>query len=584
MTSNPKTVPEPLTGDWNETIIFSGLVLVCLVIYWQTTGFAFINLDDPSYVYRNTPILSGINIESIWWAFTSFHSSNWHPLTWLSHALDVQLFGLNPGSHHAVNVVLHTANSCLAFIVFKRLTGAVWPSAMVAFLFAVHPMHVESVAWISERKDVLSTLFWLLTILAYTSYARTAAGGIAQRIFSKYFVLTFLLLAFGLMAKPMLVTLPFVLLLADIWPLKRANNFRDVGALLLEKLPLFALVICSSVITFYAQRARGSVMALDRFPLESRILNSVVAYGRYVGSMFYPVNLGVWYPFDPVIDKTLFATIIIGAIAMTVLAIWQIGKRGYIAFGWFWFLGTMVPVIGLVQVGAQSMADRYTYIPYFGLFVILIWGSAEIIEKYKLDRRIVAGVSILLIIGLTAAAFRQTSYWSNSETLYTRSIAVTNNNFFLMNLLCKHYVDTASTEVAERRCTELVGGTSNYMESHNTIGLLRAELGRYDDAIVSYRKALDIKPGSAIVHLHLSGAQARRGELAEAEKNIQRAIELKDPDVPTATIAKAYAILGESYVAKMDNAGAIKAFEKALSFDPDQAAAKAGLEKVKGAR
>jgi tetratricopeptide (TPR) repeat protein len=571
------------TDDWSDTLVFAGLVIVCLVIYWQTTGFAFINLDDPSYVYRNTPILNGINTESVKWAFTAFHSSNWHPITWLSHALDVQLFGLNPGAHHAVNVMLHIANSCLAFVVFRRMTGAVWPSAMVAFLFAAHPIHVESVAWISERKDVLSTLFWLLTMLAYTAYARTADGSIAKRISSKYFVLTFVLLGLGLMAKPMLVTLPFVLLLADIWPLRRAANVRDLGRLFLEKIPLFALVIASSVITFFAQRASGSVLGLDRFPLESRIVNSLAAYGRYLGSMFYPADLGVWYPFDPVIDKTFFATVIVLLTAITALAIWQIGKRGYIAFGWFWFLGTMVPVIGLVQVGAQSMADRYTYIPYFGLFVIVVWGASEVIEKVKLDRRIVVGVAGLVVIALTAAAFVQTRYWRNNETLYTRTIAVTKDNYFLMNLLCKHYVDTATAEIAERRCTELVGNTSNYMESHNTIGLLRAELGRYDDAIVSYRKALMIQPRAAIVYLHLSASQARKGETSDAEKSILRAIDLADPEVANATIAKAYVILGESYFTTKDNARAKTAFENALRFDAEQAAAKTNLEKLNGA-
>ena len=568
--------------EWAEPLIFGGLAVACLVIYSQVTTFDFINLDDPSYVYKNGPVLSGLNADSIKWAFTAFHSSNWHPLTWFSHALDVQLFGLNPGVHHAVNVILHLANACLAFVVFRTYTGSVWKSALVALLFAVHPAHVESVAWVSERKDVLSTLFWLLTMLAYARYARTpdADGSVARRLVSPYLLLTYGLLALGLLAKPMVVTLPFVLLLMDLWPLKRLTSVRGLAPLVLEKLPMFALVAASSVLTFLAQKESGSVLGLQTFPLTGRIMNAVLSYAKYLVVMFYPADLGVWYPFQPIITPVELAASGIALVAITAIAIWQIRARPYITVGWFWYLGTLVPVIGLVQVGAQSMADRYTYIPYFGLFLIVVWGLAELVDRFKIDLRVAGAAAAIVVVMLAVAAFRQTSYWKNNETLYQRTISVTKDNYFLMNLLCRHYVDRTPAEYAERRCTELLDSTMNYAESHTTIGLLRVELGRYDDAIVSYRKALQIKPGFSSAYVNLSVAYARKGDAGEAEKNLQRAIELADESLDPKTIAHAFNAVGEAYAQKGDAARARSAFENAIRHDPELVTARQNLIKL----
>ena len=571
--------------EWAEPLIFGALAIACLVIYGRTIGFDFINLDDHSYVYLNDVVLSGINSESIKWSFAAFHSSNWHPLTWLSHALDVQLFGLNAGAHHAVNVILHLVNSCLVFIVFRTFTGAIWKSALIAMLFAIHPAHVESVAWISERKDVLSTLFWLLTMLAYAWYARSAAAerSTLTRFISPFFLLTFALLALGLMAKPMLVTLPFVLILLDVWPLKRLTSAKGIVPLLVEKIPLFALAAASSYITFAAQKASGSVLALERFPIESRLINSTVAYVKYILVMFYPANLGVWYPFDPGIGTGTFVASLIVLIAITAAAVWQLRQRPYIAVGWFWFVGTMVPVIGLVQVGAQSMADRYTYIPYLGLFLIVVWGAAELIKKFEIDLRVAAAVALIAMAALGYAAFVQASYWKSSETLYMRTLAVTKENYFLMNLLCRHYIDKTPVENAERRCTELLDNTSNYMEAQNTIGLLRVELGRYDDALVSFRKALLIKPNTALVYSNMAVAFAKKGDTEQAEKHLLRAVELAGKSLTPEALSYSYNALGEAYAGKNDPIRARAAFETAMRYNPKSETVRQNLAKLQGA-
>ncbi len=568
--------------EWAEPLIFGGLALACLLIYGQTIGFDFINLDDHAYVYLNPVITSGINGESIKWAFTAVHSSNWHPLTWLSHALDVQMFGLNAGAHHAVNVILHLANSCLAFVVFRSLTGSTWKSAIVAFLFAVHPAHVESVAWISERKDVLSTLFWLLAMLTYVWYSRSpgAEGNVARRMASPFLILTFVLLAIGLLAKPMLVTLPFVLLLLDRWPLGRMRKRSDLLPLLIEKLPLFLLSAASAFVTYSAQQASGSVLDLARYPLGGRIMNSITAYAKYIGMLFYPAELGVWYPFRASIDTFELIVSVAVLTSVTALAVRQWNRRPYLAVGWFWFLGTLVPVIGLVQVGAQSMADRYTYIPYFGLFVMLVWGVAELVERFKVNRRLAAAFTVFIIAFAGLVAFGQTSYWKNNETLYKRTIAVTEDNFFLMNLLCKHYIDRTSAANAERRCTELLGNTTNYPEAHNTIGLLRVELGRYDDAIASYRKALQIKPDTALFYSNIAVAFARKGDAEQAEQNLLKAIELVDASLSRDALVYSTNAVGEAFAAKNDKIKARNYFQNAIKYDPDFKPAQDNLRKL----
>jgi Tfp pilus assembly protein PilF len=344
---------------------------------------------------------------------------------------------------------------------------------------------------------------------------------------------------------------------------------------------LIALATASSVITFIAQRESGSVLDLGRFPIESRIMNAAFSYVKYVIVMFYPTNLGVWYPFDPYIGVIELSASVVFLLAVTGVAIWQVRTRPYIAVGWFWFVGTLVPVIGLVQVGAQSMADRYTYIPYFGLFIIVVWGAGELIDRFEIDVRVATVLWTVAVVALAIVAFNQASLWKNSETIYTRTIAVTKENYFLMNLLCRHYIDRTPLENAERRCTELLDNTTNYLESHNTIGLLRMELGRYDDALVSYNKALKITPDTAVVYANMSVAYAKKGDTVEAERHLRRATEL---GLTPQVLAYSFNALGEAFVAKNEMDHGRASFETALRYDPNLEAARQNLAKVQGAK
>src|SRR5262245_31340556 len=339
------------------------LIGINLLVYAPLTHYDFVNYDDPQYVAQNPHVAGGLSWSAVVWAFTTGTESNWHPLTWLSHMVDVHLYGLNPGPHHVTNLLLHIANTLLLFWAVLKMSGAPAPSVFMAALFAVHPLHVESVAWIAERKDVLSTFFWMSALVAYASYAR-------QPRVTKYVVVV-LLFAAGLMAKPMVVTLPFVLLLLDFWPLGRLNfaSWSNVSRLIVEKVPLLILTIVSSVITMIAQQRGGAMMTLQTFPFSVRLANAAIAYLTYVGKMFWPSRLAVFYPLGPIVPGWWLAAVFI-LIALSFLSVLVARRWPYLTVGWLWFFGTLVPVIGLVQVGGQAVADRYTYVPLLGLFLI----------------------------------------------------------------------------------------------------------------------------------------------------------------------------------------------------------------------
>jgi tetratricopeptide (TPR) repeat protein len=584
-----------------ELIVLLGLAALCLIIYAQTVRYGFINIDDHDYVYLNKTVLSGFNWSSVKWAFTSFHSSNWHPLTWLSHAIDVSLFGLNPGAHHATNVLFHLINSVLAFIVFRKMTGDFWKSAIVAALFAVHPAHVESVAWISERKDVLSTLFWLLTMLAYFKYtnlnrkdaedegkskkSKVKSESNEQRTTNNrqiYYFLTIVLFALGLMSKPMLVTLPFVLLLCDYWALERLKTLKDLPALIVEKIPFFALALASSVVTILAQKANNSVVNLAYLPLETRLINTVLSYAKYILMIFYPVNLGIWYPFDSTVNFWLFIGAVVLLAGITAFCIWQRKERKYLLMGWLWFLGTLVPVIGLVQVGLQSLADRYTYIPYFGLFIMLVWGLGDVFERFKVNKEVIVSICAIVLIIFAALSYNQASYWQNSETLYKHTLSFTRNNFFLMDNLCRHYIDNAKAEIAEKQCSDMLDAASPSPEAHNTIGLLRVETGKYEEAVKSFQKAIRLKPDAGIFYSNMSVAYAKLGKPDEAEQILQKAFSMKDGSLSREALAYSYNNLGLSWLEKNQTEKAISYFNKALELQPDFNAARENLKKAKG--
>jgi hypothetical protein len=374
-------------------LLVLGLAIGCLAIYGQTMGFDFINIDDSGYIYENTMLGTGLSWDSFKWAFTTFSQANWHPLTWLSYLTEVTLWGSKPGTFHLVNALFHAANSTLLYVVLKHLTGSTWRSATVSALFAFHPAHVESVAWIAERKDVLSVFFWLLGTYFYVRYARFKTSSISvervrHKLRGRFYLLTVLAMALGVLAKPMIVTLPFVLLLLDYWPLERIGKFRvaSIGPLVIEKLPLFALSAASAVLTILAQRSGGAIVTLENFSFLERLVNALVSYAKYTVMFFYPVNLGLVYEYQREIPAWQIAGAILLLALTSFYSIWKIRGQKYVFTGWFWFLGTLIPVIGLLQVGLQAMADRYTYVPFIGLSIAVVWLTADLIKN--LDRKI----------------------------------------------------------------------------------------------------------------------------------------------------------------------------------------------------
>ena len=557
-----------------DRLVFFTLAALVLVIYYQTVGFSFINFDDNQYVYDNPIVLSGINSESFKWAFTAFHSANWHPLTWLSHALDAQFFGLNAGGHHATNIIFHIINSILAFVVFRKMTGDFWKSAIVAALFAVHPVHVESVAWVAERKDVLSTMFWLLTMLAYLHWNEEGSN-----LKSPYYAATILLFALGLMTKPMLVTLPFVLLLMDFWALERWKLFdwKCLGLLVAEKIPLFALSAVSSYITILAQKSGGAVESLDFLPFGTRLLNAVYAAASYIGMLFYPRNLALSYPYDRDISfsDVIFPAIVL--LAITALCVWQFRQRKYLLMGWLWFLGTLVPVIGLMQVGAQSMADRYTYVPYFGLFVMLVWGIWDILQKFKISQTVYLAVFGIAILIFTVLAFNQTALWRNHETLYKNTLAKTKNNVLIAHNLCHHLMTENRLDEAESFCRQAIEMRPAYYDSYNTLGIIEMKRENYAEAEKDFRQTLQFAPNYAIVYANLATALSLQGKPEEAEQNLEKAVNMSFREIKPQVWAEAAKNLATAYATQQNYEKAVENFVRAIYFDPNRADYRADL-------
>ena len=403
------------------------LIIAILIPYRQAINFDFVGYDDELYVTKNLNVQKGFTAEGVKWAFTTFHSANWHPITWLSHILDCELYGLNPMGHHWTSLQIHLTNTLLLFFILQYMTGALWRSVFVAALFALHPLHVESVAWVAERKDVLCTFFGMLTISAYIMYVK-------KRNLLRY-SLVFIFLSLGLMAKPMLVTLPFLLLLLDFWPLERLRS-ETVSRLILEKVPLLVPVVISSCLTFMAQQSSGAVKPLESFSLTVRVANAFVSYASYVVKAIWPHNLTVFYPHP---GNALPLWQVLGAILLVggacVPAIRSLKKYPYIAVGLFWYLGMLVPVIGLVQVGQQAMADRYTYIPMTGLFIIIAWGFSDLSTKWHYRKIVLTLFAVIILLVLAVSTFFQLGYWRNSVALFERAVSITENNYLAHNNL-----------------------------------------------------------------------------------------------------------------------------------------------------
>lgn len=548
----------------SELIVFTVLTALVIFIYGQTVGFGFINFDDNQYVYENPFVFTGLSWTTIKWAFSEFHSANWHPLTWLSHQFDATLFGLNAGAHHATNVIFHLINSILAFIVFQIYTKSFWKSAVIAALFAVHPMHVESVAWISERKDVLSTMFWLLTMWTYFGYVEKGKN-------RNCYLLTILLFILGLMAKPMLVTLPFVLLLMDYWSLERLKNLKDLKPLIIEKIPFFVLSAASSYITILAQKSSGAIQNLEALPFQTRIINAVSAYAKYIISLFYPVNLSVWYPYNENFSVLEIAGSVILLIAVTAFCLWQVKKRKYLIVGWLWFLGTLVPVIGLVQVGAQPMADRYTYLPYFGLFIMLVCGLAELFDYLKINRKAVLLLSIVVVLILSFISFRQTSFWKSDETLYAHSLSVTQDNYLILQNYCHFLMLKDRLDEAEKLCRDSIEVKPRYAEAVNTLGIIQFKRGQYAEAAESFGKTLEIAPGYKEIYFNYSNALSLSGKPVEAEEQLAKAIVFTPPNANPVVWIETLSNLAAAYgkAEKFENAA--ENYTRILQIAPERA-------------
>jgi tetratricopeptide (TPR) repeat protein len=612
-------------------LIYLLLTVAAIMAFRQVSLCDFINYDDPLYVTDNIHVKSGITLGSIRWAFTTGYSANWHPVTWMSHMLDVQLFGLKPRWHHLTNLLFHIANTLLLFFVFHRMTKAPWKSAFVAALFALHPLHVESVAWVSERKDVLSTFFWMLTMGAYIHYVehRTEDGrqstedgekwtGILRfpsSVFRYSAVLIFFVL--GLMAKPMLVTLPFVLLLLDYWPLQRfepkksAQQFRTelnkslaankrkgkssrkhttsrsveleekpadrkyqwalIRPLLREKIPLFALAALSSIVTFIAQQKGGAVKSIEAFPPGVRIANAFVSYIVYIGKTIWPINLAVYYPHRGLwpLWQALGAVLLL--IAVTISVIRTAKRFPYLTMGWLWFTGTLVPVIGIVQVGNQAMADRYTYIPLIGLFVMAAWGIPELLKKwqptYPPRKEALFASSALVLVSLFIVTWTQVGYWRNSIALFDYTLKVTSPNDLIQRTRGSVYYKLGNYTQAISDFDRAIEINPKYAEAYYNRGLTYGKLGNLSQAISDYDRAIKIDPEYAEAYNNRGIAYGELGNLSQAISDYDRAIEINPK------YAEAYNNRGAVYGTLSNNRQAISDYDRAIEIDPEFALA-----------
>ena len=551
------------------------LALVTLLVYLPATRNGFVIYDDEDYITANRVVQNGLSWDGVKWAFTTDHSDNWHPVTWLSHMTDCELFDLNAGAHHFVNVLIHAANAALLFLLLWRLTKQLWPGALVAALFAWHPLHVESVAWISERKDVLSTFFALLTLLAYVKAATSAACCVLRekkaaeksRIThhaSRFYWLSFLFFALGLMSKPMLVTLPFVMVLLDIWPLRRISNFKfqisNLPPLLLEKIPFFLLTAISCVATVLAQRP--AISTLEAVPLALRLENATVSYAAYLAKIIWPAGLAICYPLTANITFPVLATSCAVLGLITALAWRARGRNAAPLIGWLWFLGMLVPVIGLVQVGMAARADRYTYFPSVGIFIAVVFGAWPLLQTPR-ARNIFLAAGLIALALCVALTENQLRFWRNSETLFRRAIAVTRNNYtahfnLAKELSIEHRMAEALAELHEAQ--RLAPGR---YEIHNELAIILEDAGKDREALAEFQAAAQLKPEMPIVHDNVGYVLARLGRFDEAMLEFTNALKL-DSIFPWTHFQMGMALLKQGR-----DAEALAQLREALRLDPD---------------
>ncbi|MCM0082760.1 tetratricopeptide repeat protein [Geomonas sp. Red32] len=588
------------------------LVLLNLLIFVQTASHGFIILDDNDYVRNNPHVLSGLTLRNVSWAFTSFYASNWHPLTWLSHMADGQLAGPSAGWPHLHNLLLHTLSTVLLFRLLERSTGALFRSAAVAALFAVHPMHVESVAWVAERKDVLSAFFLVLTLLAYRGYA-------ARPVLHRYLA-TLCCFALGLMAKPMLVTLPFLMMLFDCWPLRRIRPFAgkpgqpkelpevSLARALWEKVPFIILSAASSALTLAAQR-EAAMMSLEKLPVSVRLGNAVVSYLRYLEKTFWPVKLTIFYPLSlSGMEPWRYAAAGMVLALVTVAVVVFARRAPYLPFGWFWFVGTLVPVIGLVQVGGQAMADRYSYTPHIGLFVMVVWLAGDLRGKLRLSRKnggLLFGCAVAV---LAALSFMRAAQFRDAGTLFSEAVRVDNRNYLAYTMLGISRQEAGNCQAALAAFREAAQLNPDYLEARFGAATALEQMGRkgeamaelrsllaahpeytkarlslasdlagsglVDEAIAQLDAALERDPRSAVAHHNLAVAFEMKGDSGQAIYHYGKAIVL-DPGY-----VECYGNLGDLQLARGNRAAAVESYTKALKLDPGYLPARQSLQTI----
>lgn len=591
-------------------LVALGLAAITTAIYSGVLGHEFISFDDPEYVAQNPRVSQGLSLRSVGWAFTSIHACNWHPLTTLTHLLDCDLFELNPAGHHFSNLLLHVANTVLLFAALRRLTGAFWRSATVAALFAWHPLHIESVAWVSERKDVLCGLFWMLGMLLYADYARQPGR--------RRYLWLLACFAAGLLSKAMMVTFPCVLLLLDFWPLRRSRFGtaasmdeppglppRSWKFLLLEKIPFFLLTAAASAVTFLIQHRAGATVSLEYLPMTRRLQNAVVACAEYLRKMIWPHDLAIFYPHPHVFPTIVLAGAIVLLAAVTVVAVWRWRRQSYLLVGWLWFLGMLFPVIGLVQVGNQSFADRYTYLPLIGIFVALTWGGAELVARWPVVRRPLVGAMAVLLAVCLALTLFQLRTWQDSITVFSHALAVTKDNFvardnlgtaldnagrtdegiahikqaiqlapqavFPLNNLGWIYARQGKYEEARQLYEAALRIKPDFRQVYNNLGIMAAARERWDEAIQHYETYLRFDPDRADVHYRLGAVLVRLNRLEEAMQHFQTALKIQ-PEY-----AEVESQIGGVYHKLGQVDAAIERYARAVRLAPDFAHARVKL-------
>ena len=572
--NHPQTRPaflQPGREEFLSRLLMALLVLGTVAVYWPVLGNGFV-YDDEQYVIGNPHVTGGLTLKNLWWALGSNYAANWHPITWMSHMLDCQLFGLNPMGPHLVNLLLHAANTLLVFVFLRGATGSLWRSFMVAAFFGWHPLHVESVAWIAERKDVLSAFFGLLTLIFYVRYVRRlkadgresdpASRPLNTWASTDYWV-ALLFFALGLMSKPMLVTWPFVLLLLDYWPLKRIQNWKR---LVLEKAPFSALVLLDCVMTFVAQRHGGAMVPVENTPISIRMGNATISYCSYLWKLLCPDNLCVLYPYPTVmvIWKVLLAVgVLLGISGYMVM---RRQRHPFLLMGWLWYCGTLVPVIGLVQVGPQAMADRYSYIPSLGVFVAIVWVICALTQRWRYQAialSVGGGAVLVLCAGLTR---HQIGYWRDGETLFRRALAVSGDDYNIRFNLAFALERKGLDDAAIREYQHAISLNPDY-RAYLNIGLIYMDKGQFKPAIDQFQEALRLQPSDAKVRYNLGSALTDDGQIKEAIGQLQEAVRLQ-PDY-----AEAWCGLGIACYKNGQVDEAISQFQKAIHLNPDNAEA-----------